>query len=140
MVDYECILATPIKSLWQYRPTWTLLPETSKLIIHRKEKNKGFYDTKSMKDKTCVTTMVWFSADGHRLLLAVVCKYQESTFFKTNNRWKTTLALHLSKNERFDRDIKYWWIMNVYWPHHLKYQGNINAVLTLDNCTAHDTK
>ena len=29
--------------------------------------------------------------------------------------------------------------MYVFWPHHLKYQGNVNDIPTLDNCTAHDT-
>ena len=44
------------------------------------------------------------------------------------------------KNSWFDRDIIYWWIMNVFWPHHLKYQVNFNAILTLENFTAHDMK
>ena len=30
--------------------------------------------------------------------------------------------------------------MNVFWPNHLKYQGNFNAILTLDYCTAHDMR
>ena len=30
--------------------------------------------------------------------------------------------------------------MNVFWPHHLKYQVNVNDILTLDNCTAHEMK
>ena len=30
--------------------------------------------------------------------------------------------------------------MNVFWPHHLRYQGNVNAILTLDNCISHDIK
>ena len=30
--------------------------------------------------------------------------------------------------------------MNDFWPHHLKYQGNVNAIITLDNFTAHDIK
>ena len=30
--------------------------------------------------------------------------------------------------------------MNVFWPHHLKYQGNTNAIITLENCTANDMK
>ena len=30
--------------------------------------------------------------------------------------------------------------MNTFWPHQLKYQGNVNSILTLDNCTAHDMK
>ena len=30
--------------------------------------------------------------------------------------------------------------MNVFWQHHLKYQGNVNAIRNLDNCTYHDMK
>ena len=30
--------------------------------------------------------------------------------------------------------------MNVFWPHHLKYQGYVNAIITLDNSTSHDMK
>ena len=30
--------------------------------------------------------------------------------------------------------------MNVFWPHNLKYQVNVNAILILENCTAHGTK
>ena len=52
---------------------------------------------------------------------------------------KPTLT-YTSKKAWFDIDITYWWIMNVFFPHHLKYQGNANAVLTLENCTAHDMK
>ena len=30
--------------------------------------------------------------------------------------------------------------MNVFWKYNLKYQGNANAILTLENCTAHEIK
>ena len=30
--------------------------------------------------------------------------------------------------------------MSFFWGHHLKYQANVNAIPTLDNCTADDMK
>ena len=44
------------------------------------------------------------------------------------------------KNEWFDRDIPYWWIMNVFLSHNLNYQVNYNAITTLENCTVHEMK
>jgi hypothetical protein len=29
-----------------------------------------------------------------------------------------------------------WWILKVFWPFHLKYNGNVPAILLLDNCSA----
>jgi hypothetical protein len=28
-----------------------------------------------------------------------------------------------------------WWILKVFWPFHLKYNGNVPAILLLDNCS-----
>ena len=60
-----------------------------------KKQNKAFSGTKAMKDKTHVTVMAWFAADGHILPLSLVRKNQETTFFKTDKKWKSTLSLHL---------------------------------------------
>ena len=30
--------------------------------------------------------------------------------------------------------------MNFFWSHHLKYQVNVNAIIILESCTAHDIK
>ena len=53
---------------------------------------------------------------------------------------KPPLPYTSQKNAWFDRDVTYWWIMNLFWPHHLKYQGNVNAILTLENGTFHDMR
>ena len=48
-----------------------------------------------MKDKTRVALMLLFAAYGHILPLSLVRKNQETTFFKTDKKWKSTLSLHL---------------------------------------------
>ena len=67
----------------------------------------------------------------------MVVKIKQPYCFRLITDGKPPLP-YTSKNAWFYRDIIYWWIMNVFWPHHLNYQGNFNAILTLENFTAHD--
>ena len=92
-----------------------------------------------MKDKTRATAIVCFAADGHILPLAVFVNIKQLHCFRLIIDGKPPLP-YTSKNSWFDRDITYWWIMKFFRPHHLKYQVNFNAILTLDNFTVHDMK
>ena len=93
-----------------------------------------------MKDKTCVTVMVCFAEYGHILPLSAVGKSKQQRCFILTTDRKPPLSYTSQNNVWSDIYITYWWIINVFWPHHLKYQGNVNAILTLDNCTGHNTK
>ena len=42
------------------------------------------------------------------------------------------------KNAWFDKSITLWWINSVFWPGHLRKHGDVNAILVLDNCSAHN--
>ena len=51
-----------------------------------------------------------------------------------------TTAIPPPENAWFCREVKYWWIMNVFWPEHLKRHGYVNTVLITKNISTHDTK
>ena len=40
-------------------------------------------------------------------------------------------------NAWFDQKITFWWILNVLWPYHLRIDGDVNAMLLIENCSAH---
>ena len=41
------------------------------------------------------------------------------------------------KKSWFTYKITVWWINTVFWPHHLKTDGNVYSLLILENCSSH---
>jgi len=104
----------------------------------QKNKRKDFKGTKQMKDKTRVTAMVCTAADGFRVPVAIIGKAKRPQCFDLLQPGHSTpLPYKNQKNAWFDKDITIWWINNVFWPEHLKENGHVNAILILDNCSAH---
>ena len=91
-----------------------------------------------MKDKTRVTAMVCTAADGYCCPLAIIGKSKRPVCFDLLCGSKTPLLYKEQSNAWFDRNVTVWWINNVFWPDHLHCNGHgVNAILILDNCTAH---
>ena len=102
------------------------------------DKRKQFKGTKQMKDKTRVTAMICTAADGFRLPVAIIGKAKKPVCFDLLQASQLTpLPYTHQKNAWFDKDITIWWINNVFWLSHLQENGHVNAILILDNCSAH---
>ena len=52
---------------------------------------------------------------------------------------KTVLPYHHQNYAWFDRNTTMWWIMNLFWPWHIKHHGYVNDILFIDNCTTYDS-
>jgi hypothetical protein len=91
-----------------------------------------------MKDKTRITAMIWTAADGFWLPVAIIVKAKKPKCFDLLQLGHSTpLPYKNQKNAWFDKDITIWWINNVFWLEHLQENGHVNAILILDNCSAH---
>ena len=107
-------------------------------IYVQKKNKKNFKGTKQMTDKTRVTLMICTAADGFKVPIALIGKSKKPTCFELIQPGKRTpLPYKHQKNAWFDKQITIWWIDNVFWPEHLKRNGDVNAILILDNCSAH---
>ena len=62
---------------------------------------------------------------------------QDTSLFRFDPR-QPTPAIISPENEWFDWDITYWWIMHVLWTTRVKNSGDVNALLIMENCSAHD--
>ena len=105
----------------------------------KKSKTKDIKGTKGMKDKTRLTMMICTAASGSRLPIAIVGKPKKPKCFELK-RGKLPLPYTDQKNAWFTKETTMWWIHNVFWPWHLKENGNVPAILILDNCSAHKIK
>jgi hypothetical protein len=101
-------------------------------------KKDDYSGVKQMKDKTRITIMVCTASDGTKVPLSVVGKPKKPVCFRLSDDGKPPLTYTNQRNAWFDRNITMWWIKTVLWPFHLRTQGDVNALLLLDNCTAHD--
>jgi DDE superfamily endonuclease len=113
-------------------------------LFYQKLPNRMYVDSrqrktvagcKQMKDKSRITVMLCTAADESKVPLAVVGKAKKPSCFSLGD---PPLPYHHQANAWFDRDVKLWWILTVFWPHHVRTQGDVPALLLLDNCTAHD--
>ena len=103
-----------------------------------KDRKKEYAGTKMMKDKTRLTIMVCTSANGDKFPLAIVGKPKVPACFRLlPNNTNAPIAYTHQDNAWFDKFITVWWIKHVFWPEHLKQHGDVNAILLLDNCSAH---
>ena len=104
----------------------------------QKNNKKKFKGTKQMKDKARITGMICTTADGFRLPVAIIGKAKKPVCFGLLHTTQSTpLPYKHQKNAWSDKDITIWWINNVFWPEHLQENGHVNAILILDNCSAH---
>ena len=133
----KCVTTGNIYNSDQTRIFDQKLPNS--LYIEKKQ-DRDFSGTKSMKDKTYVTVMVCIAEDGRIYPLAIVVQINQPYSFRMITGRKPPLPYTTFKNLWFDRDITYWWITNAFQTHHLNYQGNVNAIITLENCNEHDMK
>jgi hypothetical protein len=101
-------------------------------------KKNDYSGVKQMKDKTRITIMVCAASDGTKVPLSVIGKPKKPVCFSLMDNGTPPLAYNNQPNAWFDRNITMWWIKTVFWPFHLRTQGDVNALLLLDNCTAHD--
>ena len=70
--------------------------------------------------------------------ITLIGKSKKPTCFKLlQPGQKTPLPYTHQTNAWFDKNISLWWINNVFWPSHELRNGNVNAILILDDCTAH---
>ena len=99
-----------------------------------KENRKKIKGAKQMKSKTRVTVMVCTAADGTKVPLSLVGYSKTPVCFKLT---QPPLAYTHQANAWFDQRVTLWWINFVFWPFHLEKNGNVNAILLLDNCSAH---
>ena len=103
-------------------------------VFVKKESAKTARGCKRMKSKDRITMMIAIAANGDKLPLAVVGKTKNPRCFKLK---PSPLPYTHEKNAWFTQTITVWWILNVFWPYHLKYHGDVNALLLLENCSAH---
>ena len=83
--------------------------------------------------------MIATAADRSRLPVEIIEKPKNLVCFQLLGRdEETTLPYKNQKNAWLDKYITRWWIKNMFRPHHLRENGDVNAILILENCTAHD--
>ena len=89
-----------------------------------------------MKDKTRITLMMGTSASGESV---TCCSWEtkKSRILQTDGWRKATPSLKKQANAWFDQKIIPWWIINVIWPYQLHTEVDVNAMIFLDNCSAH---
>jgi hypothetical protein len=93
---------------------------------------------KQMKYKTRIAIKVCTASDGTKVPLSVIGKPKKPVCFSLVEGGKPPLAYKNQRNAWFDKSITIWWIVTAFWPFHLRTQGNVKAVLLMDNCSAHD--
>ena len=78
--------------------------------------------------------MIFTSAYVRRVPLSMIGKSKNPTCFKLGN-----FPISYKNKEKvwFTLKVTVWWIKTVFSPHHLKINGNVNAILILENCSAH---
>ena len=109
---------------------YTKLPNSLYVPIENRKVYKG---AKQMKSKNSITLMIFTSADGKKLPLAVVGKSKKPHFFNLCDG-NPTFSYIIQANSWFDKPITRWWINCVFWPQHMSVNGDVNAVLFIYNC------
>jgi hypothetical protein len=116
-------------------------------LYHQKLPNRVYIDksatsnmngVKQMKDKTRITLMVVTSASGARGPLCLIGKAKAPECFRELEIGEAPpIAYNNQSNAWFTQKITAWWILNVFWPWHVRRHGDVKCLLLLDNCTAH---
>ena len=87
-----------------------------------------------MKSKDHVTMMVCSSAcKGTKAPLALIGKANKPKCFQLCPNETPPLPYKGQSNAWFDKNIMMWWIWSVFWPFHLKENGDVPTILLLDN-------
>jgi hypothetical protein len=110
------------------------LPNTIYVDKSRKKEYKG---AKQMKDKTRCTLMVCTSAEGGKIPLAFIGKPKKPSCFKLCENGKPPLPYANQPAAWFDKNVTWWWLHEVFIPHHTKYHGHAHCILLLDNFSGH---
>ena len=131
LLEYEGIDQECMYNAYHTGMFYQKLPKT--LYINKKE-NKKIRGCKQMKDNKRVTLMVCSSTVGKKCLLLSVGKLKIPKCFSLTE--PPFLYTH-HKNAWFHQSLFKWWINRVFWPWHKKNQGDVTAVLLVDNCGAH---
>ena len=79
--------------------------------------------------------MVAIAANGDKLPLAIVGKSKNPRCFSLK---LSPLPYHSQDKARFNLKVTIWWIKEVFWKYHKEKHGNVNALLLMDNCLAHN--
>ncbi len=91
-----------------------------------------------MKDKTSITLMVVTSASGARGPLCLIGKAKvPECFWELKIGVAPPIAYNNQANAWFRQKRTAWWILNVFWPWHVRRRGDVKCLLLLDNCSAH---
>jgi DDE superfamily endonuclease len=110
------------------------LPNT--LYVDQKNR-KNYQGAKQMKDKNRITLMLCTAANGMKVPLAVVGKAKMPVCFSLCENSKPPIAYTSQSNAWFDRHITWWWLKEVFMPHHTSRFGHGHCIMLLDNCSAH---
>ena len=100
---------------------YTKLPTRMFSIKDKINNTKG---TKQMKPKDIVKAMVFTAASGGKVPLAMVGKPNEPRCYLCDNG-EPPVAYTNKLNVWFVIKVTLWWILNVFWPHHLKLHGDM---------------
>ena len=88
-----------------------------------------------MKSKDRITLIICTSADGKQVPLDVVGKSKKLHCFNLCGG-KTPFPYINQEKAWFNKPITLWWISFVFWTHYMSVNGDVDAVLLLDNCSA----
>ena len=123
--------------IWNADQTGLFYQKLPNRIYVDKAQKKNYKGTKQMKDKSRITVMVCTAADGSKSPLSIVGKAKKPTCFTLCENDKPPMAYTNQKAAWFDTDVTMWWLLEVFWPHHIQKHGHSHCILLLDNCPAH---
>lgn len=91
---------------------------------------KGVKETKS-KDHITMMVCIWYK--GKKEPLALIGKAKKPKCFQLCPNETPPLPYKGQSNAWSDKMVMMWWIWNVFWPFHLKENGDVPTILLLDN-------
>jgi hypothetical protein len=106
------------------------MPNRMYIDKHRRKSTNG---VKAMKSKDRITMMVCTSCNGKKAPISVIGKANKPKCFQLCPNETPPLPYRGQSNAWFDKSVMMWWICNVFWPFHLEQNGDVPAILLLDN-------
>ena len=106
----------------------------NRLYVNESEQ-KTTKGVKQMKSKDRVTLMICTAADGTKVPLSIIGKANKPECFRLCENDKVPLAYKGQRNAWFDKEVTMWWLLHVFWPHHLRVHGDVPCLLLLDNAS-----
>ena len=76
-------------------------------------------------------------ADGHLVPIVLIGKYNNPVCFELLWGEPTTLPYKDQSNAWLWKAITFWWVKNLFCPHHMTRNGEVNAILILENWSSH---